>query len=262
MRRATNGERGARRLFPALVAGLLLVAGQCAPAVAASAVSGCLPFVGERMQFSVGWEFIDAGLATMHVKASGADGYRIDTFARTNAFFDLFKKVRDTITSEGVCRGKRMQSTLFEIEQNEHTYHSKKSIRFLWRENRVSYTQSGKTDIYEVKSGHLNAIDAFLAVRSMPLKVGDIVRVPVFDSRKKYLVEVHVLKKVRMSAPWGKSVESIIIEPKLKTETIFSSKGKVMIWLTNDARHVPLRMTAKIRFGRIVARLIDYSKVP
>lgn len=222
----------------------------------------CLPFVGERMDFNVGWEFINAGMATMQVKSDAADAYRIDTFARTNKFFDIFKKVRDTITSEGVCRRKKMQSTLFDITQNEHTYHSKKSARFLWRENRVTYTQNDKTDAYDVPAGHLNAIDAFFTVRVIPLKVGDVVRVPVFDSRKKYKVEVHVLKKVRMRAPWGDLVDCIVIEPKLKTEAIFSSKGKITIWLTDDARHIPLKMTAQIRFGHIVARLVGYSKAP
>lgn len=238
------------------------IGGRCDDAWADPAGVSCLPFVGERMDFNVNWEFINAGTATMQVKSAGLDAYRIDTFAKTNKFLDMFKKVRDRITSEGVCRERRMQSTLFEVEQNEGTYHAKKNARFLWRENRVTYMQNGKATDYKIPAGHLNAIDAFLAVRAMPLKVGSVVRVPIFDSRKKYMVEVHVLKRVQMRAPWNEVVNCIVIEPKLKTETIFSKKGKVMIWLTDDAHHIPLKMTAQIRFGQIVAWLTHYSRVP
>jgi len=225
---------------------------------AQNTVGHCMPFTGERMLFSVGWEFINAGTADMRIKNT-TNGYRIITSSKSYRVFDLFHKVRDTITSEGVCRSGNMQSTLFDVVQNEGRYHSKKQIRFLWEKGTVTHTQNGKTDSYNVPAGHLNAIDAFFAVRKMNLSPGIMVRVPLFDSRKQYMLEVSVLKTQRLMAPWGKSVECLVIEPKLKTKGIFSSKGKVKVWLTNDARHIPLKMVAKIKFGHIVARLRQYS---
>jgi len=218
----------------------------------------CMPFAGERMLFSIGWEFINGGVADMRV-ANTADGYRIITRAKSNRVLDIFHKVRDTITSEGVCRNRNMQSTLFDIVQNEGHYHSKKQVRFLWGKGIVTHTQNDKTDSYRVSAGHLNAIDAFFAVRKMNLSPGTMIRVPLFDSRKQYMLEISVLKTQRLMAPWGKSIECLIIEPKLKTKGIFSSKGKVKLWLTNDARHIPLKMVAKIKFGHIVARLQQYE---
>ncbi len=228
------------------------------PGWAQNTVGHCMPFAGERMLFSVGWEFIDAGTADMRV-GQDAGGYHIVTSSKSYRIFDLFHKVRDTITSEGVCRNLNMQSTLFDIVQNEGRYHSKKQVRFLWEKSTVTHTQNGKTDSYNVPAGHLNAIDAFFAVRKMNLSPGTLVRVPLFDSRKQYMLEVAVLKTQRLMAPWGKSVECLVIEPKLKTRGIFSSKGKVKVWLTNDARHIPLKMVAKIKFGHIVARLRQYE---
>lgn len=218
----------------------------------------CMPFAGERMLFSVGWEFIDAGTADMRV-GKDAGGYHIITTSKSYRIFDLFHKVRDTITSEGVCRNRNMQSTLFDIVQNEGRYHARKQVRFLWKKGIATHTQNGATDSYNVPAGHLNAIDAFFAVRKMNLSPGTIVHVPLFDSRKQYMLDVAVLKTERLMAPWGKSVECLVIEPRLKTRGIFSSKGKVKVWLTNDARHIPLKIVAKIRFGHIVARLRKYT---
>ncbi|RME40372.1 MAG: DUF3108 domain-containing protein, partial [Deltaproteobacteria bacterium] len=144
----------------------------------------------------------------------------------------------------------------------EGHYHAHKVVHFLWRDNKVVRTKKGKTETFRVPAGHLNALDAFLAVRKMALKPGDVVRVPLFDSRKQYLVVVRVLKRKTLRAPWGERVPCVVIEPKLKTKGIFSSKGKVKIWLTDDARHIPLKMVAQIKFGHIVATLADYRNKP
>jgi len=226
----------------------------------AAAWGGCMPYTGEKMVFNVGWEFINAGTASMDVKAT-KDGWRIDTLAKTNKFLDIFKKVRDTITAEGVCVNGGMQSTLFDIEQHERSYHAAKQTRFLWKENKVLYTQHKQTDTYDVPAGHLSVLDAFFAVRKMQLRPGQTLSIPVFDSRKRYEVVVGIEPKLeKLRAPWGGFVDCMVVTPQLKTEGIFSSIGTIKIWLTNDSRRIPVKMTAEIKIGHIVAVLDSYSE--
>ncbi|MDX8392616.1 MAG: DUF3108 domain-containing protein [Mariprofundaceae bacterium] len=228
-------------------------------AAAEKAIDHCMPFAGERMVFDIGWEFINAGSADMHVETNAA-GYRIVSHGNSNKFLDIFHKVRDTTISTGVCRNGKLQSTLFDVVQHESKYHSKKQVHFLWPENKTTHTQNGKTDSYDVEAGHLNAIDAFFRVRKLNLQPGMEIHIPIFDSRKKYELIVEVKKRVKLFAPWGKSVNCLIVVPKLKTKGIFSSKGTIKLWLTDDARHIPLKMTAKVKIGRIVAKLNSYTK--
>ena len=246
-----------------LLAALLLPLSASAGAPAPLA---CMPYAGERMEFEVGWEFINAGTATMSVSRKEKDAYRIDTLAKTNSFFDMFKKVRDTIVSEGLCRGDKAQSTVFDLTQHENVYHAVKKTRFLWQRGKVEYTHDGKTESFDVPAGYLNVMDAFYTVRRLPLKVGDVLRIPVFDSGKKYDVEVHVLRTeyqyMRDGKGNGKRVKCLVISPQLKTAAIFSSVGTMKIWLSDDARHLPLQMTAKIKIGHIVARLVSYQPAP
>jgi hypothetical protein len=233
------------------------------PALAAEAPLPCMPYAGEAMTFSVDWEFINAGTATMRVSRKGQDAYRIDTLAKTNKFLDMFKKVRDTIVSEGLCRSGKAQSTVFDLTQHENRYHAVKTTRFLWRQGKVEYTHDGKQESFDVPAGYLNVMDAFYTVRRLPLKVGDVLRLPVFDSGKKYDVEVHVLKTEYQYMPHtGHRTRCLVISPRLKTAAIFSSVGTMKIWLSDDARHIPLRMTAQIKIGRIIANLIDYRPAP
>jgi len=227
----------------------------------AQAATPCLPFIGEKLSFNVGWEFVNAGSASMSIHESKAGVYAIQVEARTNKFLDIFKKVRDTITSEGMCVDGYTQSTLFQLQQHERSYHANKKTVFDWQHEQVLYTEKGKTDVYPVSKGHLNVMDAFFRVRGMDLSLGQEIHLPVFDSRKIYDVTIHIGKKNKMiKAPWGKRVECISIEPELKTEGIFSSPGKMKIWVTRDARHIPLKLVAKIKIGRIIARLTQYQE--
>jgi len=229
-------------------------------ATPAHAAPSCIPYMGETLHFSVGWEFVNAGSATLSYSPISENGYRVHTLAKTNKFFDMFKKVRDTIVSEGLCLNDKMQSTRFDLDQHENRYNSNKKTEFLWKENKVKYTQNNHTDTYDVPAGHLNVIDAFTYVRTLDLKPGDKIHVPVFDQRKTYDIVIYVSKKKQvLKMPSGEKVECLIVEPKLKTAGVFSSKGTIKVWMTNDSRHVPLKMTAKIKIGRIIARLTGYT---
>ncbi len=187
------------------------------------------------------------------------EGWQVTTVAKTNKVLDIFKKVRDYITAEGTCIAGRMQSTLFDANLHERKYKAKKRTEFLWEENRVSHTQNKTTEYFDVPAGHLSVVDAFLAVRGLHLEPGKTIKVPVFDSRKRYEIEVNVSsKKEVLRAPWGEKVSCIIVTPKLKTGGIFARKGAMTLWMTDDARHIPVKMAAKIKIGRILAHLTDY----
>jgi len=220
----------------------------------------CFPFVGEKMEFSVGWEFVRAGTAEINISQQGESGYKIHNFARTNGFFDIFKRVRDTLVSQGVCLGDKMQSTLFTTDQLEKKYTAKKYVQYLWQENKVSYTKNETTKVYDVAAGHLNVLDAFYLTRIMPPSQGKPLSIPVFDAGEIYHVKVRFLKREKLRAPWGERVDCIVIQPDLETEGVFTSKGAIKIWLTDDEKRIPLKITAKIKIGHIIVRMTGYSK--
>ena len=220
----------------------------------------CMPYSGEHLSFDVGWEFINAGSATMDISATKS-GWQVKTFARTNRALDIFRKVRDHITAEGICVDGRMQSTLFDADLHERKYKAKKRTDFLWQENKVTHTQNQATEHFDVPAGHLSVIDAFLAVRNLKLVPGQTLKIPVFDSRKRYEIVVNIAKERKVvKAPWGEKVSCLIIKPKLKSEGIFTNKGEMTLYMTDDERHLPIKMIAKIKFGRIIANLTGYAK--
>ncbi|RLL50916.1 DUF3108 domain-containing protein [Mariprofundus sp. EBB-1] len=236
---------------------------KAAKTVATIATNQCMPYIGEHLTFNIGWEFINAGSTTLDIAAIGNNGWQVKTLARTNKFLDAFRKVRDYITAEGLCVDGKMQSTLFDADLHERKYRAKKRTEYLWKENKITHTQNQITEHFDVPAGHLSVIDAFLTVRGLTLTPGQTINIPVFDSRKQYEIEVNILpRKEILKAPWGEKVSCILVRPKLKTAGIFTNKGEMLLWMTDDERHIPLKMMAKIKFGRIFAHLKSYSKTP
>jgi hypothetical protein len=43
----------------------------------------------------------------------------------------------------------------------------------------------------------------------------------------------------------------------LKSEGIFSKKGEVHIWLTDDEKHIPVLVTLKVKIGQVTATLVE-----
>jgi len=223
--------------------------------------AGCIdPFVGERLDYEMGWEFVMAGTATLQVSQDLDGKHHQRITARTNKLFDVFKKVRDQIEGDGNCDGDgQWRSSRFYVNQHERSYRAEKLTAFSPDGTVVHYTQNKKTDDYPVTPDHLHVLDAFYKTRSMAMEPGDHFTIPVFDSRKSYDLIVDVLPEtVKLMAPWGKSVECVVIVPKLKTAGIFSSKGTIKVWMTRDERHIPIKMSAKIKIGRIMGYLTTY----
>jgi hypothetical protein len=69
-------------------------------------------------------------------------------------------------------------------------------------------------------------------------------------------VEVQVLRKERLKTGLGE-FNTVVIKPLMKSEGIFNRKGDMVIWLTDDDRHIPVMMKTKIVVGSIVATLVS-----
>jgi hypothetical protein len=49
----------------------------------------------------------------------------------------------------------------------------------------------------------------------------------------------------------------VVVEPVLKSEGVFKSKGSIHVWLTDDGRRIPVLVKSKIPIGSISVSLTD-----
>ena len=55
--------------------------------------------------------------------------------------------------------------------------------------------------------------------------------------------------------------DCVIVEPLIKEGGLFKSEGRVLLWLTNDERKIPVKVSTRVVIGSIDAELREYSGV-
>ncbi|MBS1112456.1 MAG: hypothetical protein H6Q92_218, partial [Nitrospirae bacterium] len=108
---------------------------------------------------------------------------------------------------------------------------------------------------FQVTPQVLDPLSGFYYLRLLKLSVGQPVYITIFDSKKVWNVEVQVLKKEKITLPIGK-INTVVVKPLMKSEGIFYGKGEIFIWLTDDEKHIPVKMQTKVAIGSITATLV------
>ena len=68
---------------------------------------------------------------------------------------------------------------------------------------------------------------------------------------------IEVTKREKMELPDGSKVNCLVLHPVIDTKGLFSKRSDTRIWLTDDARRLPVQIRSKFPFGTITLRLKD-----
>ncbi len=215
--------------------------------------------VGERLEFSVGWEFINAGTAVMEipemVKIDGRKCYHIVSTASSNKVFSVFFKVDDRVESFMDAHG--LYSLRYDKHLREGSFKADLSMIFD-QEKHLAIYDSG-TDTFEVPEYVQDVLSAFYFVRTQELIVGRSLFVDNHTDKKNYPLEVKVLRKEKVKVAAGE-FDCLVVEPILQTPGIFDQKGSLTVWLTDDQAKMPVLMKSKVVIGSIVTELTGYRR--
>ena len=211
--------------------------------------------IGEYFQFSIDWSGVNGGSALMQVQnmqtVDGHRTWRIVTKAESNSFVSKFYKVRDR--AESFVDAESLYSRRFEKHLREGSYKRDISVRFDQAAGKAIY--EGGTRIDVPPRVH-DVVSAFYYVRTCPLPEGAVVSIPTHDNEKSYDMVVKVIRRERVEVPAGK-FDCVLVEPVLKSEGIFKSKGQMLVWLSDDERRIPVQVKSKVPIGSISVSLTD-----
>jgi hypothetical protein len=212
--------------------------------MAAPAGEQAVPFrVGETLTYDVAWSsYVTAGAAVASVKEKrpsiNATVYSIVTEGRptplVSKLYNLYYKM-DTLLDS---------STL--LPQRASTYSE---------EGKRHRLRTTEFDVPENK-GRQDPLSAIYVLRAKPLKAGERIRMAVTNDDKQYTVSFEVGATERLRTPIGD-----IDAWKVKT-SIVDTKGAIAannaaIWLSTDARRLPVKMRADLPFGTFTLALRD-----
>ena len=53
----------------------------------------------------------------------------------------------------------------------------------------------------------------------------------------------------------------LVIEPLAREGGLFKSEGKLFVWITDDDRRMPVRVSTKIAIGSVDSELVEYHGI-
>jgi hypothetical protein len=253
---------GRRRIASLLVVPLLalLASALALPSRADTAPPAELPLPfapGEELRFTVKFGPVRAGEARLSVHGpetvDGQVAYRFRSTAESSRFFSTFFPVKDRV--ESVWSVDLRLPLRFEKHIREGKYAKDAGMRFDHGQKRATYT-NGKS--FPFPEGSQDVLSAFYFVRSQPLAPGMLLVVPNHTDGKNYPVQVRVLRRETVTVPAG-TFACVVVEPLLKSAGLFKQEGNLTIWLTDDARRMPVLMKSKVAVGSIAAEFVTFG---
>ncbi len=215
--------------------------------------------VGEKLTFDVNYGFITAGVAEYNIpkvmKLAGRDVYQITFGVNTVSTFDALYKVRDRYETYVDVEG--LFPWRFEQHIREGKYSRDFSAFFDQRKGKARTSEGA----YEIPKYVNDIVSAFYFARTIDfskMKKGESVHLENFYKDKTYPLDVVYKGRETVSVKAG-TFDCIILEPEIKEGGLFKSEGNVVIWLSNDACRIPVKVKTKIIIGSIDAELTGYS---
>jgi hypothetical protein len=233
---------------------------KAAPAPPAPKKEMPVPFhPGEVLEYDVGWSsYVTAGTATVTVKEKKPSytsvAYYVVAEGRPTALlsklYTLYYKA-DTLIDVYTLLPQR--GSLYVEEGKRH------------RMKTTTFDQPARKAQYEVQTAtHTakplalpgftqDALSALYVLRSIPMKAGDKFNMPVTDAGDVYKVQMQVGAIETLKTPLG-DISALKIVP-----VIGASKGTppsgIAIWISDDARRLPLKIEAQLAVGKFVISL-------
>lgn len=218
---------------------------------------------GEKLTYSISWsKILQAGVAVMEVRAEttteGKKTYRITSSAKSVGIVSALYSVRDTVQS--IMDAEGLSSLWFSLDQKHGKRKKHREMTFDHAEGVVRLATNGKEETFEVPPRVQDSLSSLYYLRTrQDFSNEKPIVIDVHDAGKNWSVEIQTLGREKLKTPLGE-FDTIKIRTYPKYEGVFMHKGEIFIWLTDDARKVPLLMKSRIAIGSIIATLTELQQ--
>lgn len=247
------------RLVPCALLLLLLLLLAAAPARAE------YPFAsGEKLSYDLFWTFIRAGTATLETlpdgEAEGKKALHFRALAKSTPFIDTFYRVRDQIQSW--VDPEVTRALLYQKDQEEGDYVRHYLIRFNPQGTMAfRYSKGALKNSVLIQPGTFDPLSMLFLFRTKPLALGYEFAAPVTDGDKAVVGKARVVRRETITTAAGE-FDTFLVEPEIKEiGGVFrkSPDAKLQVWITADARRLPVRVKSKVIVGSFSMELTAYE---
>jgi hypothetical protein len=215
---------------------------------------------GEKLTYKVHYGFLDAVSATIEIKDENKkfgdrSTLHIVGTGNSKGSFDFFFKVRDRyesyIDEEALIPwffGRRVYEGGYKITQDYTFNHSKKTC------NANGKNINCVENIQDMISGFFYARTLNLGAANM----NQLFTVPTIVDGEMFNLQIKFKGRETVKTAFGK-IKCLKFVPVLQKGRIFKHEEDLIVWLTDDKNHIPVKAKADILFGAIKLELINFS---
>lgn len=216
---------------------------------------------GQTLRYEAEYHYFVAGLATLRIERNGTQEHVSGTADSTGVAALLFH-VQDRFNSyfdaKTLCSNKLVKHT----EEGSHMRDTTIDFDYgrgkaVLQEHNLKTNESKHTE-NDIPSCVTDILSGLFYVGSLPLQPGATYAFPLNDGGKTVTVQAHVEAKEEVKTPAG-TFQTVRVGPEGDYGAL-KNRGRVWIWYSDDARHLPVQMRAKLFWGSLTVYLAAIDK--
>ena len=214
----------------------------------------------QTLTYAVDWRVFPAGTAVFHLEQAGPIEKVTATSETTAAVnliyrvFDRFESSFNRTTGCSLSFSRQISEGHRRVDSNL-TFDYGQKISIFQQTNLVNHTKEHKQA--PIPACVVDDLSAIFYPASQNLTVGQDFGIPLADVDRTIAVTMKVEDHETVQTPLG-SFQTIRVQPTADAGVV-KNRGNIWIWYTDDARHIPVQMRARLFWGTITFRLTSIS---
>lgn len=213
------------------------------------------------LRYEAEYRYWNAGVATLRLERTGSEQRMLGTADSTGVVALLFR-VQDRFESRfdatSLCSQKLTKHTEEGPRRRDTTITYDYSRGKAVLEETNLRDNQRKREEKDIPPCVTDVVSGILYVSSLPLQQGATYTFPLNDGGKTVTVQAHVEGKEQLKTPAG-TFQTIRVGPEGDLG-VLKNRGRVWVWYTDDAQHVPVQMRARLGWGTLTVYLSSIDK--
>ncbi len=218
--------------------------------------------------YNWGFIWVNAGSVKVDIsdtKYNGKEAYQIKGTAQNAKAFEIFFKLRDSLTT--VVDKKTLRPYKLDRFTNEGNYHARHQYVYHYQKKQIQAfikknKHPQKNFTIPLDSCVNNILSVLYYARNIDyenLKKGAKIPIKILVDGKISKVEIRYKGTGKIKTRRGNKFNCYKITPVLPDGSMFKGGDDMVVWLTKDANRVPVMVEAKIKVGSVKGVLESYS---
>lgn len=212
------------------------------------------------LNYSVDWRVFPAGEASFHLHQDGDTeqvSVTADTIGAVNLLFRVNDAFQSSFSRQTGCSGG------FSKQLQEGRRRVNATLSFDYAAGKAVYSEQNliskinKRVVSGIPPCVTDSLSAIFYAASQPLVVGRSFAFPLGDAKHTIRVAMKVEGREQVKTPAG-TFETLRVEPTAAAGVV-KNRGNIWIWYTDDSRHIPVQMRARLFWGDITFRLTSMT---